>query len=51
MKHSVGGWPTGYDYTEANEVSKYMRKLLKDPLNGYAAAVKDLVGGATRCIK
>ena len=30
MKHSVGGWPEGYDYTEPNEVTKYMRKLNKE---------------------
>lgn len=51
MIHNVGGWPEGYDYTEPNEVSKYMRKLGKDPLLGFAAATKDLVGGATRCIR
>ena len=43
MKHNVGGWPEGYDYTEPNEVNKYMRKLNKDPLAGYAQATKDLV--------
>ena len=51
MTHKVGGWPSGYDWTEVNEVNKYMRKLNKDPLLGFAAATKDLVGGASRCIK
>ena len=43
MKHSVGGWPAEYDYTEPTDVGKYMRKLNKDPLAGYAQATKDLV--------
>ena len=43
MIHKVGGWPSGYDYTEPQEVAKYMRKLTKDPEKGYAAATKDLV--------
>ena len=40
-----------YDWSEPAEVTKYMRKLLKDPANGYVAAVKETVGTATRCIK
>ena len=51
MKHIVGGWPAQFDYTEPNEVAKYMRRLNKEPALGYAAATKDLVGGATRCIR
>ena len=51
MTHKVGGWPAGFDWSEPTEVNKYMRKLAKDPLLGYAAAAKDLVGSATRCIK
>ena len=51
MKHSVGGWPDGYDYTEPNEVNKYMRKLYKDPVLGFSQATKDLVQNTTRCIR
>ena len=51
MKHTVGGWPANIDYTEPAEVQKYMRRLNKEPSLGYAAAARDLVGGATRCIR
>ena len=51
MTHKVGGWPAGYDWTEPAEVNKYMRKLNKDPVLGFAQATKDLVGGTTRIIK
>ena len=51
MKHNVGGWPEGYDYTEPNEVNKYMRKLNKEPQFAFAPATKDLVNSTTRCIK
>ena len=51
MKHSVGGWPDGYDYTEPNEVNKYMRKMYKDPVLGFSQATKDLVQNTTRCIR
>ena len=51
MCHKVGGWPAGYDWTEPAEVNKYMRKLMKEPSFGYAQATKELVGGASRCIK
>ena len=51
MKHKVGGWPAQYDHTEANEVAKYMRRLNKEPQLGFAPATKDLVQGATRCIR
>ena len=43
MKHSVGGWPEGFDYTEPNEVTKYMRRLNKEPAYAFAPATKDLV--------
>ena len=43
MKHKVGGWPGAYDYTEPNEVAKYMRRLNKEPQLGFAPATKDLV--------
>ena len=46
MKHNVGGWPEGYDYTEPNEVNKYMRKLNKEPALNFIGATKDLIGGA-----
>ena len=51
MKHTVGGWPEGYDYTEPNEVNKYMRKLNKEPSYAFGPATKDLVNSTTRCIK
>ena len=51
MTHSVGGWPAQFDHTEPTEVQKYMRRLLKEPVLGYGAATKDLVSGATRCIR
>ena len=51
MKHAVGGWPEGYDYTEPNEVNKYMRKLNKEPAYAFGPATKDLVNNTTRCIK
>jgi len=51
MSHKVGGWPANIDYTEPTEIQKYMRRLNKEPTLGYGAAAKDLVTGATRCIK
>ena len=30
MKHIEGGWPKGYDYTEAEATKKYKKKVEKD---------------------
>lgn len=49
--HQVGGWPKDFDPQEPNEVNKYMRKLAKDPAANYVGAAKDLLQGASRCIK
>lgn len=51
MHHSVGGWPKEFDYQEASEVTKYMRKLTKEPSNMYSQAARELVMGATRCVE
>lgn len=51
MHHKVGGWPKGFDFSEPNEVNKYMRRLQKEPSLQFSAATKDLVSGAARCIK
>jgi hypothetical protein len=51
MKHTVGGWPKEYDPTEALEVAKYQKKLMRDPLLSYANATRDLVTNAEKSIK
>lgn len=34
MKHVVGGWPKELDYTESGDVTKYLKKLYRDPALG-----------------
>lgn len=46
MKHIVGGWPKDIDYTETADQQKYIKKLIRDPAQGYAQSTKDLVVGA-----
>jgi hypothetical protein len=51
MKHVIGGWPKEYDPTEPQEIAKYQKKLLRDPLLSYASATRDLVSNAEKSIK
>lgn len=45
------GWPKDTNYDEPNEVTKYMRRMNKEPQLGYAPAAKDLTTGATKSIR
>jgi dynein intermediate chain 2 len=51
MKHVVGGWPKELDYLEPNDVLKYQKKMLRDPLLGYLSATRDLVTNSEKSIK
>jgi hypothetical protein len=51
MKHIVGGWPNGTDPTEAADVGKYLKKIMRDPLLGYINATRDLVTNSEKSIK
>lgn len=51
MKHVVGGWPKEFDHTEALDVAKYQKRMLREPLLGYKPAVMDLSCTAQRCIR
>jgi len=50
MSFTVGGWPKEYDHTEAADVAKYQKKMLRDGILGYAPATKDLVTNAVKSI-
>jgi dynein intermediate chain 2 len=45
------GWPRDYDYTEPADITKYNKKLYRDPTLGFNQAAKDLVSGAQKCIR
>lgn len=49
MVHAEGGWPKEIIYTEAQDVSKWLRRLDKDP--SYTAAVKQLTVQAQKCLE
>lgn len=51
MKHVQGGWPKDTNFDEANEVTKYYRRMNKEPQLGYASAARDLTSSAAMCIK
>lgn len=44
------GWPKDTNFDEANEVTKYMRKMNKEPQLGYAQAARDLTQAAKNSI-
>jgi dynein intermediate chain 2 len=51
MKHVQGGWPKDTNFDETNEVTKYYRRMNKEPQLGYASAARDLTSSAAMCIK
>lgn len=51
MKHVQGGWPKDTNFDEQNEVTKYYRRMNKEPQLGYASAARDLTSSAAMCIK
>lgn len=50
MKHQQGGWPKDTNFDELSEVTKYMRRMNKEPQLGFAQAARDLTGTATKSI-
>ena len=51
MKHTVGGWPKEYDYTEPGDVLKYNKRLTRDPSLVYAQSTGSLCQGAQKCMR
>lgn len=51
MRHTVGGWPREFDYTEALDVAKYQKKMLREGNLGFKPATSDLVHTAQKCIR
>jgi len=51
MKHTVGGWPEGFDYSEPADVAKYNKRLNRDASLSFAPATKDLVMSSQKCIR
>lgn len=51
MKHKEGGWPLEIDPTEAADQAKYAKKMYRDTTLGFAQATKEMVAGATNCIR
>lgn len=49
MVHEEGGWPKEVDATEAQDTSKWRKKLEKDPT--FTAAVRGLVGATSKCLE
>ena len=48
MRHTEGGWAENIDPTEANDRTKYMKKLDREPAYGFTPAVKETVAGAIK---
>jgi hypothetical protein len=46
MRHIVGGWPKELDYTEALDVAKYQKKMLRETNLGCKPAATDLANTA-----
>jgi hypothetical protein len=51
MSHTVGGWPKELDYTEALDVAKYQKKMLREVNLGFKSATTDLANTAQKCIR
>lgn len=49
MMHDEGGWPKEVDATEAQDTSKWRKKLEKDPT--FTAAVRTLCAGTAKCLE
>jgi dynein intermediate chain 2 len=48
MLHTEGGWPKEVDHTDHMDVSKWIRRLEKDP--SYSAVVKQLTAKTAECL-
>lgn len=51
MRHTVGGWPDGFDPTEPSDVAKYNKKMNRDANLGFGQATRDLVTASQKCIR
>ena len=51
MKHKEGGWPIEIDPEEEADQAKYAKKMYRDVTLGFAQATKEMVDGATKCIR
>ena len=45
------GWPKELDYTEAGDVAKYQKKMLREVNLGFKMATSQLTDTARNCIK
>ena len=51
MRHTVGGWPKEFDHTEALDVAKYQKKMIREVNLGFKPATQDLANSAQKCIR
>mmetsp|Transcript_1257 Transcript_1257/g.2798 ORF Transcript_1257/g.2798 Transcript_1257/m.2798 type:complete len:574 (-) Transcript_1257:687-2408(-) len=49
MLHTEGGWPKEVDATEAQDTTKWRKKLEKDPV--FTGAVKTLTSATSKCLE
>ncbi len=49
MVHDEGGWPKEVDASEAQDTTKWRKKLEKDP--AFTGAVRQLCGGTSKCLE
>ena len=52
IKHTQGGWPKEYDYSDPADVNKYKKRLERErDTNNYSTGVTKTVKDSEQCIQ